>query len=248
MFLSVGSSRKTLTFSRAHTHPFYEVIIEAEGDGYYLIGDEKFDFKKGTVAIIPPGVSHMKVSDKGFRDVYISMTELPFLTGEEKQKCRVFDDDLNETLFGVMEMMLLRYLEGEKGDTTLSLMYDLFIRLLSEKYVERKKDTVVEELRYRIALNFTSPGLSITKLIEKVGYDKDHVRRRFTRVIGMTPLEYLTSLRLENAKKLLSHNSEMKLSIAEIGAMCGYYDGRYFSRVFKKNTGVTPEEYSKLKE
>ena len=246
MFLSVGSSRKTLTFSKAHCHHCYEVIIDTEGEGYYLIEDEKFNFKKGTVVIIPPGVSHAKVSDKGFRDIYVTMTELPFLTGEEKDKCRIFDDDLNETLFRVMEMMFIRYIEGDKRDTTLSLMYDLFIRLLSEKYAERKKDTVVEELRYSIALDFTSPGLSITKLIEKVGYDKDHLRRRFARVIGMTPIEYLTFLRIENAKKLLSHHSEMKLPIAEIGAMCGYFDGRYFSRVFKKYTGMTPEEYARL--
>ena len=246
MFLSIGASRKSLTFFRAHYHPFYEIIIDVEGDGYYLIEDEVVDFKEGTVVIIPPGVQHTKVSDKGFRDVFVGTLELPFLTEEEKHKCHVFDDDLNKTLFEVIEMMRLRYLEGTKGDATLPLMYELFIRLLSEKYAERKRDTVAEELRYRIALDFTSPGLSVTKLMENIGYDKDYVRRRFVANLGMTPLEYLTSLRIENAKKLLSMRTKMETSIAEIGAMCGYYDGRYFSRVFKKHVGITPEEYSKL--
>ena len=247
MFLSVGASRKSLTFSRAHSHPFYEIIIDVEGDGYYLIEDEVVDFKEGTVVIIPPGVSHTKVSDKGFRDVYVGTFELPFLIGEEKHKCRFFSDDLNKTLFEITEMMRLRYLEGTKGDTTLSLMYDLFIRLLAEKYADgKKKDAVVEELRYRIACEFNSPGFSINQIMENIGYDKDYVRRRFVANLGMTPLEYLTSLRIENAKKLLSMRTKMETSIAEIGSMCGYFDGNYFSRVFKKHVGITPEEYSKL--
>ena len=35
-----------------------------------------------------------------------------------------------------------------------------------------------------------------------------------------------------------------RLSIADIGEMCGYYDSRYFSRVFKKQVGVTPEVFA----
>ena len=86
----------------------------------------------------------------------------------------------------------------------------------------------------------------INQIMENIGYDKDYVRRRFVANLGMTPLEYLTSLRIENAKKLLSMRTKMETSIAEIGSMCGYFDGNYFSRVFKKHVGITPEEYSKL--
>jgi AraC-like DNA-binding protein len=76
------------------------------------------------------------------------------------------------------------------------------------------------------------------------GYNKDYIRRRFVKACGMTPNEYLTSLRIEHAKKLLSQKKNTQIYVADIGVMCGYYDPNYFSRIFKKQTGITPEQYA----
>ena len=55
--------------------------------------------------------------------------------------------------------------------------------------------------------------------------------------------EYLTELRIENAKRLLERRGEMGLTITEIALRCGYYDSHYFSKVFKKRVGVSPERF-----
>ena len=143
----------------------------------------------------------------------------------------------------LMKMILYRYIRGEKNDTTLSLMYELLIQLLVEKCAAPQADPVVEDVRRLMALHYNDPQFSVSELLASTGYHKDHVRRRFIAACGVTPVEYLTALRMENAKKLLRRKKEMRLSIADIGAMCGYYDGHYFSRVFKKYFGITPEEF-----
>ena len=61
-------------------------------------------------------------------------------------------------------------------------------------------------------------------------------RERF----GMAPKEYQTNLRIGNAKTLLITT---RLPISEVGAMSGYSDPLYFSRVFKKHTGQSPKQY-----
>ena len=48
---------------------------------------------------------------------------------------------------------------------------------------------------------------------------------------------------VNRVKRLLSENHLFHYSIAEIGAMCGFYDISYFSRVFKKKTGLAPSEF-----
>ena len=53
-------------------------------------------------------------------------------------------------------------------------------------------------------------------------------------------MEYLTKIRMEKAKELLTTT---EYSMKEICAMVGYADPNYFSRSFKKNVGVTPTEY-----
>ena len=53
-------------------------------------------------------------------------------------------------------------------------------------------------------------------------------------------VEYLTRIRMTNARQLLKNQ---KYSIKEICSMCGYSDPNYFSRIFKRYEGVTPSEF-----
>lgn len=58
--------------------------------------------------------------------------------------------------------------------------------------------------------------------------------------MGKNFIEYLTDVRMEKAKELLRNSSK---SIKEICLEVGYADSSYFSRIFKKNVGVSPKEY-----
>lgn len=156
----------------------------------------------------------------------------------------VLEDDEENAVSTLAKMMLFRYIRGEKNDPTLTLMYDLVVQLLAEKCAALQRDPVVEDVCRLLTLHYNDPQLSLAELLESTGYNRDYVRRRFIAVHGVTPSEYLTSLRVEHAKRLLKRKDELQLSIADIGEMCGYYDSRYFSRVFKKQVGVTPEVFA----
>lgn len=66
--------------------------------------------------------------------------------------------------------------------------------------------------------------------------------RCFKDFTGSSPQAYLTDMRIEQAKDLLSNTS---FQIAEIAELVGYSDPLYFSRIFKKKTGYSPNEYKK---
>ena len=53
--------------------------------------------------------------------------------------------------------------------------------------------------------------------------------------------KYITEKKIDMAKQLLQEHPDML--VEEICAMCGYNDGRYFSKVFKNRVGITPSEY-----
>ena len=69
------------------------------------------------------------------------------------------------------------------------------------------------------------------------------MRRKFLEQTVLTPTEYLARLRVDYAKQLLEQKKLLNLSIGDIAGMCGYYDERYFSRVFRAKTGMSPREY-----
>lgn len=64
--------------------------------------------------------------------------------------------------------------------------------------------------------------------------------RTFKNVTGTTPLSYILSLRISNAKNLLESTD---YNITEISSIVGYDNPLYFSRLFKKQTGLSPSEY-----
>lgn len=64
--------------------------------------------------------------------------------------------------------------------------------------------------------------------------------RCFKRYMGMTPMQYITSIRINKAKDLLKNTD---FSIQEISSLVGYENPLYFSRIFKKQTGRSPSGY-----
>mgnify|MGYP002510238722 FL=1 len=66
--------------------------------------------------------------------------------------------------------------------------------------------------------------------------------RCFKRYMGITPMQYLTSIRIGKAKELLK---DTNYSIQEISNLVGYENPLYFSRIFRKQTGLSPSAYRK---
>ena len=82
--------------------------------------------------------------------------------------------------------------------------------------------------------------VSLSVLAEQFHLNPQYISQLFKSEIGVNFLAYLTSIRMERAKKLLLSTS---LSVAEVSERSGYGDYRVFTKVFKKSEGVTPSQY-----
>jgi AraC-like DNA-binding protein len=84
-------------------------------------------------------------------------------------------------------------------------------------------------------------GMKIKDIFSK--FSEDYFRKTFKSIYKISPHQYILNLKLMNAEKMLK--SEL-YSISEVSAKCGFSDYKYFSRIFKKNYGVTPSAYTNL--
>ena len=75
---------------------------------------------------------------------------------------------------------------------------------------------------------------------ELVHMNQDYLNRSFKCATGYTLMEYVQHFRILKAKEYLA---DMQKSISEIGGLVGYESPPYFSKIFKKCTGITPAEY-----
>ncbi|HBJ11166.1 MAG TPA: hypothetical protein DDY61_05690, partial [Ruminococcaceae bacterium] len=82
---------------------------------------------------------------------------------------------------------------------------------------------------FKVAESAANCGMSIT-----------HFSRIFKGVTGEPPLKYITGLKIEKAKEMLIFTDE---SIGDIAAAVGYPEQNYFTRLFKRFTGMTPGKF-----
>lgn len=92
----------------------------------------------------------------------------------------------------------------------------------------------------RYLQNHLEEDISLSLLADEFHLNAQYISQLFKSEIGVGFLTYLTNIRMENARKLLVSTS---LSIGEISSRCGYADYRVFTKVFKRNEGITPSQY-----
>lgn len=83
---------------------------------------------------------------------------------------------------------------------------------------------------------------SMKRISGELGLSAVQLTRRFKAAYGMTPSDYVTSLRLSRARTLLA---ETKMTLEQIAEKCGYDSGLYLSRIFTKKMNVSPSQYRK---
>lgn len=85
-------------------------------------------------------------------------------------------------------------------------------------------------------------ALTLENIAERLNISGEYLSQLFSRQMKVTLTSYLKKCRMEAAKKLLL---EHKGSIQEVAAMVGYTNTKYFFKVFRDSTGVTPTEFMK---
>ena len=144
----------------------------------------------------------------------------------------IFQDDINpyeyvlhaNTIYNV-ENYLLNLLENfEKGcGIELKTQYG---------------ETIGKVMSY-VLLNYYK-DINLNKVSEELNFNPSYLSTKFKEITQYSFNEYLNTIRINNAKKLMA---ERKYKFSQISNMVGYNDQRYFCKIFKKVVGITPKEY-----
>lgn len=159
-----------------------------------------------------------------------------------QQRNHYFRNDEREIEVGAAQEVVL-----EQAETLDELIFILkrevrkrFSADREEQKENQKSCFLIQKVTDYIRENYQDPELSIKVLADYVYLTPTYLSNLFKRHMNITIGQYLTDLRICEAKKKLR---DPKYKMYQISELVGYKDPNYFAKIFKKKTGCTPSEY-----
>lgn len=127
-----------------------------------------------------------------------------------------------------------------------SLLLNIFYHLITDNVLDKEKSKyykIIEKSISYMQKNYFNAFLNIELISKQSDITSSHFRNLFKKIYGVSPLHYITVIRIEKAKNLLTLTNK---SVKSIASQVGINDIYHFSKLFKKMTGLSPSHYRNL--
>lgn len=231
---------------RTHWHKDIEIIRITRGTLCATIDDTAHSLSKGDSVYIPGGIAHGATPyDCEYECIVLSPAIM-----YSSQKIRTI---IKSKITGVVTFFnnkdideIFEIFSAKPPCYELKVLYLLHKVLWSalenqpspQNAIEHHIDKIKPAISY-IEENFASE-ISLSQLAEGCSMSPNYFCKVFKSATGQTPVEYLTTYRIEVACEMLLTGSK----VTDTAYDCGFNDLSYFIHVFKKNIGLSPKQYA----
>jgi AraC-like DNA-binding protein len=231
----------------------FQLNYITEGEGIFENKAGSFPVKAGSLLVILPGMWHRYKPDfqTGWTENYIGFSGQ---AAEKFMQHRLFSPEQSVIQVGEREEILdtflkIFYLVEKEQPGFQHIASGLIIKLLGylvafEKQKEfsgKKIAEVIEEARFKMRSD-VGKNFNLEEFAKENNIGYSWFRRMFKNYTGLSPRQYCLQLKIMRAKELLLSTD---LSVKEISYEMGFESIHYFSRMFKKKTGINPTKFRK---
>lgn len=239
-----------------HTPAKNMIMLVHSGTGSIVTKDRIYPLKEGTMCFIGADIFHYTMPDKP--EIY-ERTKF-FFSNDDLQKINSLIPD-NPDIKDIFSREALIYSQFDSTEDAEKIFDEISIALNDPVYGQMTVYSALIKLMVILAkhssdtISHHSNGMykaieyinnniyneiTIDDICTKVHMSKYHFCRKFKNATGLTVMDYILKTRIVLAKNMLTKE---KASVTEISNRCGFSSVSYFSRVFKRETGITPLKY-----
>jgi AraC-like DNA-binding protein len=224
---------------------FAQLFWGIEGAGVFFLNGREYILDPGRVFLYRPGDEH-RIESRSGRWNYRWMTMdgsffREILSGFNFPRTGRFAGTCPEELFKRLELEIFDItVDGQREAAATA--YTLLSRALCYNGKLGRADIIAGKCVELISARFAEPELDILAVAASLKIHRSTLSRIFRKKKGISPGAYLISVRIQKALSLLKDTS---FNVSEIAFMTGFSDPNYFSKVFKKNIGISPLQFRK---
>ena len=249
---------------QAHKHTFYHLVFFTEGAGSQTIDFQKFEVKPYQIYFMIPGQVHhwafegkvdgyvVNFSPKFFQSFVLKpdyLEQFPFFSGNANEAVINVEENLRIKLIGIFEKLLSETVENQRTalDMVRLLLLELFILIGRTVITPQLKQTspynltLLKNFKNLIETNYINNRLP-KDYAELLYITPNHLNALCNDLLGIPAGEVIRNRVVLEAKRLLVNP---QLGITEVANHLNFADNSYFTKFFKKQAGITPEEFRK---
>lgn len=256
VFRIVREKKPKKTYIERHEHEYFHYIYALNGHAMIEVDYNQFDVRERTLIMVPPRVVHAIYSIEGFIGLDIKFFCDSDLTAQLDKigycinKVTSYEDSILKSIF--FEAIQRKAFYENMVNTH---MLEIIVRILRRKQkglfmLEENEfqNTLSEQLYFNHFLHRVldyieqniDRDIKISELAQICNYNENYFSTYFKNCTGYTPQKYINRKKVEKALSLIITGD---LTITQIADMLGFSSIHYFSRVFKKELGVSPSVY-----
>lgn len=249
-----------------HRHKQVEIMYVEQGECTVEVEGQRLFMRNGELVFINGDVSHCLLVEDGHpcKILNIEFVFVPnrgefFSFGDFCRKIcdppiRFFEDGPyyilkdTEEVYWLLKRMIAE-LDGNGGAAQIStnlLFWQLMLQIIRIIEEQRLENSNPQMAYVRNAIHFIHKfyhrDIKVGDIAKRVGLNRSYFHRIFKEYVGVTPVEYLTRVRISRAKDLLIKTN---LSMNEVAHNIGISSQQYFTYLFKKETGMSPARFRK---
>ena len=240
--------------STLHTHPFTELFYVVDGKGEFNIQGQRFPVKANDFVIINPQVEHTELSslDEPLEYIVLGIRGLSF-----SNLTPVSEGGHPFSFFNLRDEQkdILRYLNAMVQEATSqqmsyelvchNLLEILLIKILRHQHFDLevgKQSKATKDISFikHYLETYYHESIQLEDLASMTHLSRFYISHSFKKEIGMSPMEYLIAIRIKESKILLRTTN---YSISQVADIVGFTTPTYFSKQFRKSTGISPTDY-----
>lgn len=231
-------------------HQPMELVWLKKGTLHNYCGGEDQLLHARELLLIPPGQWHIQYADETVQFLTVSFLwegqALDTLTGrairpgpEAERELKLLEQELghdrpgkDEALHAALKLLLI-HLQRQSGEGREPRRPSPAAEQMQRQLIDKAMQTVSARIRER---------LSVAELAAAVNVSQTHLTNLFQRYLGVAPAKYITRIRVEECKALLTRG---ELSVGEIAQRMGYSSIPHFCKQFRQWTGLSPTAFAR---